>query len=116
MSNKSKSAKPFELGNTLRDLALLRASGVDLASLIPQSSSSSSSPTTEVLEVAAEGVPEVQKAVEESYVFVQDARAAIKMHNRGDLEERGERIEVLRNQLEEVRDGVTSKSDGAEAV
>ncbi|TFK75329.1 hypothetical protein BDN72DRAFT_511704 [Pluteus cervinus] len=97
MPRSSKDVKPFALGDTLRDLALLRASDVDLSTLVPPNADLTSS------------VNEVENAVGGSYDFVREARAAIKIHNRGETDTQGKRVEELRSRLEEVQDGIGSK-------
>lgn len=107
MPRSSKDVKPFALGDTLRDLALLRASDVDLSALVPSNAEESS--TNDINN-------EVEKAVESSYDFVREARAAIKIHNRGDTDIQGKRVEELRGRLEEVQDGVGSKNSHEDEV
>ena len=88
MAMKAKDVKPLPLGNTLRDLALLRASEVQVSGLLP-------TPTTPVK--ANEGTS-FDAAVEESYEFVREARKTMKIQMAG----QGERVEEVRNKLEEL--------------
>jgi hypothetical protein len=90
MATKAKDVKPLPLGNTLRDLALLRASEVEVSVLLP-------TPTTPVKD---EGTS-FDAAVEESYEFVREARKAMKIEMAG----QGERVEAVRNKLEELLSG-----------
>lgn len=92
----SKDAKPLSLAATLRDLALLRAqSGLDLASLLP------APPTQTPL------TPDTtDSTVERSHEFVQQARTAIRIHNRGDVENVGSGVEAIRVKVEELSKGL----------
>ncbi|KAJ7209549.1 hypothetical protein GGX14DRAFT_364247 [Mycena pura] len=94
MSN-SKDAKPLSLSATLRDLALLRVSGLDIGSLVPplatQTPLSTDTPDS---------------TVEQSYEFVQQARAAIRIYNRGEVENAGSGVENLRTKVEELSSGL----------
>ncbi|KAF8659215.1 hypothetical protein AX16_001876 [Volvariella volvacea WC 439] len=117
-----KDAKPFALPDTLRDLALLRASDVDLSALVSSheqnSNQSPGSGSNSKLDAradtlgeereqgAVETASDIDTVVEESYKFVGTARAAVKLHNRGDAEEQGKRVEDLRARLEEVKNGL----------
>jgi hypothetical protein len=83
---KAKTTSPLPLPDVLRDLAVLRASDVDLDSLVPK---------------AGEGQDAV---VESSYEFVREAREALGMHNRGKADIQGERVERVRSSLEELLD------------
>lgn len=98
MAPSIKDAKPFAMGDTLRDLALLRSSDIDLSSLIPVPPKDKTK--------ADEGHSEVEGAVEGSYTFVREARAAMRLHNRGDAEAQGKRVEEIRIALEEVHSGL----------
>ncbi|KAI0292704.1 hypothetical protein B0F90DRAFT_1619088, partial [Multifurca ochricompacta] len=88
--------------DTLRDLAILRTSGTDLAAILastttmPEPESTASSPVTVDVDV------DVYTSVTRSYEFVQAARAAIKIKNRGEVEAQGERVNDVRSKLEEV--------------
>jgi hypothetical protein len=80
--------KPFPLGNTLRDLALLRASEIDISGLLPT--------TMNTNHATFDG------AVEESYELVREARKALKIQNGCSVGRQGERVEEVRNKLEEL--------------
>ncbi|KAF9792988.1 hypothetical protein BJ322DRAFT_996692 [Thelephora terrestris] len=94
---------PLPLGDVLRDLAVLRASDVDLSdgNTFPDAESADSANT-------ADGI---QQSVQQSYQFVKEAREALKVHQRGDLDKQGGRLEILRSKLEEVRDGARDDND-----
>ncbi|KAF7362060.1 hypothetical protein MVEN_00551400 [Mycena venus] len=91
----SKDAKPLALSETLRDLALLRVSDLDVASLVPPQATQSSKPETTT-----------NATVEQSYEFVRQARAAIKLYNRGEVEQVGSGVEAIRMKVEELSDGL----------
>ncbi|KIP06424.1 hypothetical protein PHLGIDRAFT_30487 [Phlebiopsis gigantea 11061_1 CR5-6] len=88
---------PLSLNDTLRDLALLRACDVDLSSALPQE------------KMAAEPT-EVDKSVDRSYEFAREARAALKLMNREEIEKQGARVEEVRGVLEDVTKGLESQS------
>lgn len=100
MSSKSK-PNPLPLADTLRDLAFLRATDFDLSSVLPAVSLPSSTSVTE---------NDVEESVKKSYEFVTEARAALKILNRQEVEKQGERLEGVRNRLEDVVAGL----EGAE--
>ncbi|KIY66218.1 hypothetical protein CYLTODRAFT_423657 [Cylindrobasidium torrendii FP15055 ss-10] len=89
----AKDTKPLALGDTLRDLALLRASGVDLAALVP--ASSGSAPRTDAESAADE-------AVARSEAFIQSARMALKVHDAGKVDIVGAKLEGLREGIEDL--------------
>ncbi|KAJ7668384.1 hypothetical protein DFH06DRAFT_196003 [Mycena polygramma] len=92
----SKDVKPLPLSATLQDLAVMRVSGFDIASLVP--SQATQSPTADAATTDA--------TVEQSYEFVEQARAAIKLHNRGEVENVGLGVEAIRTKVEELSEGV----------
>jgi hypothetical protein len=92
--------KPLPLSSTLRDLALLRASDIDLTSLLPPKPTPSSEPDF-VAKV------DVDDSVRRSYEFAREARAAVKILNNGEVDREGARLETgVRNQLEDVLKGL----------
>jgi hypothetical protein len=91
MAAKTIDMKPLALENTLRDLALLRASEVDLNALLPMANDIRAKDAT---------VHSVDATVESSYELVREARKALKAQNGG------ERIEEVRNKLAEVQRGI----------
>jgi len=99
MSSKAKT-HPLPLANTLRDLALLRASDCDLTSVLP----AHDNPTSK--EPADGESGSVDVAVEQSYEFVKEARAVIRLLNRNEVEMEGARLEELRSKLEDVSQGL----------
>lgn len=99
----SNKPNPLPLGDVLRDLAVLRASDVDLSdgTTFPDSVSADS----------ADEANGTQKSVQQSYQFVKEAREALKVQQRGDLDKQGDNLGILRNKLGELRDGARDASD-----
>ncbi|KAF7428458.1 hypothetical protein PC9H_007682 [Pleurotus ostreatus] len=97
MSKKSKDTKAFPLNETLRDLALLRSSDIDLSKLglKPESSSSQE----------VEG--EVSDSVKLSYEYVAEAKKVMAIANKGTVDSLADNIESLRGQLDEISQGFT---------
>lgn len=94
---------PLPLGDVLRDLAVLRASDVDLSEGTTFPDYGSADNTNE-----ADGT---QQSVQESYQFVKGAREALKVHQRCDLDKQGEKLGILGGKLEDLRDGARDSSD-----
>jgi hypothetical protein len=107
---KATNPPPLSFEDTLHDLALIRASDIDLAAIldsttttiIPASSPSPSAVTTTAAAVNAD----VDASVARSHELTQIARTVIKIRNRGDVEAQGERVNDVRAQLEEVVEGL----------
>ncbi|KAG6862312.1 hypothetical protein C0995_016010 [Termitomyces sp. Mi166 len=97
--SKAKDLKSLDLSHTLRDLARLRASDFDLSSLL-SCKAQSANPT--------DGSP-VDRSVEESYLFAQEARSALKLHNRNDLVTLGGQVEDVRSRLDELVTGLDAR-------
>ena len=99
MSKPSSDSKPLPLSDTLRDLALLRASDIDLDAVLQTSISQDAS-------ISAINPPKVdddkEKLVERSYEFVREARSALGIVNRDEVNEQGKRIDNLRSGLEQT--------------
>jgi hypothetical protein len=99
---KAATNSPLDLEDTLHDLAVLRASDIDLAAILASTMPASVPSNTT-------GTPHPTDAsVARSHEFAQAARAAIKIRNRGDVEAQGERVNDVRGQLEEVVEGLSS--------
>ena len=98
MSTKKK-GNPLPLGDTLRDLALLRASDCDLASAL---TSQAALPNTSSSHLNQD----VNASVESSYEFVKETRAAIRLLHRGEVDKQGGRLEDVRSRLEDVVAGL----------
>ncbi|KAF7298207.1 ABC transporter protein [Mycena chlorophos] len=80
----TKDAKPLPLSLTLRDLALLRVADTNLGALVP---SSAQQPT-------ADATSGPDATVERSYEFVRETKAAMRLHNGGDIEAAGVRVDA----------------------
>jgi hypothetical protein len=94
------STKPgaLPLSETLRDLALLRASDVDLAPALAAAAIPAQTP--------APGDAAVDASVDASYELAREARAAVRLLDRGEVDRQGARVDALRGVLEEVLAGV----------
>ena len=95
----SSDTTPLPLTDTLRDLALLRASDIDLASIL-RSSASADSSTRAIKPTPRDD--EKEALVERSYEFVREARAALRIVNRDEVNAQGKRIDDVRSALEET--------------
>jgi hypothetical protein len=93
---KKKDVPPLALEDTLRDLAVLRASSVDLAAVLNNNTAGAT----------AAPLPATDASVLRSYEFARAARAAIKIRNRGDVEAQVERVNDVRDKLEDVAAGL----------
>lgn len=101
--SKSKAANgdgyPLPLEDTLRDLALLRASELDLSVLVQEGTSN-----------------EAPGDVERSYAFAREARAVIRMDNRCEVEKQGERLEGVRSTVEDALGGLGNLKDNVSST
>jgi hypothetical protein len=102
-SNMSSKSKPLPLGETLRDLALLRASDLDLSSFLPATSSTSVQTATTADDSQR---ATIDHSVVRSYEFAVEARKTIRIFNRGDIDSQGSKVENVRSQLEDVLKGL----------
>jgi len=92
-TTKPKSAtKPLPLPDLLQDLAVLRLSGNDIAQLLKSTNDQAvvDSPTS------------VDEIVSASAEFVRVSRAAIRLHDSGQVESQGAKIEEVRSKYEEL--------------
>jgi hypothetical protein len=85
--------KPLPLHDTLRDLAFLRASSVDLSGLVNNDTAPSQS---------SGGVEGVEESTIQSYAFVREARTVLRMHHSGDVQNQAARIEKVQEELVDV--------------
>jgi len=102
----NKNPNPLASSDTLRDLAILRASDIDLASIpgvAPSASQTIGRPQSDDTE---RGV-----LINKSYTFVSEAKAAMKIMNSGMVDNQGARIEEVRAGLEEVVKGLGDELD-----
>jgi hypothetical protein len=109
MSNTHSSKSPLPLSDTLRDLALLRASDVNLSQPLAEASKRSQAQTTTRAR-QDEDAAEVDASVARSYEFATEARKAIRMLHRGVVDAQGARVERVRAQLEELIEGVRDEA------
>ncbi|KAH9062346.1 hypothetical protein EDB87DRAFT_1787571, partial [Lactarius vividus] len=104
-ARKKKDALPLALEDTLRDLAILRASGVDLAAVLASTTTTTTTTTTSA-PIFTPTTTAMDVSVSRSYEFVRAARAAIAVSNRGDVEAQVERVNDVREKLEDVAAGL----------
>jgi hypothetical protein len=100
----SSKPKPLPLSETLRDLALLRASDLDLSSFVPATSFDTTGTSYNSERII------VDDSVARSYEFAEEARKTIRILNRGDVDSQGGKVENVRSQLEDVLKGLEPKS------
>ncbi|KAI0373574.1 hypothetical protein BV20DRAFT_746378 [Pilatotrama ljubarskyi] len=93
---------PLPLSSTLHDLALLRASDLDLASLLPPSSSSTAAPPSD----GSDSNAAVEESVRRSLEFSREARAALRLLHTDAVEKEGARVDAVREELEDVLEGL----------
>ncbi|KAI5123874.1 hypothetical protein M0805_005691 [Coniferiporia weirii] len=108
MSSKTGDAKPLPLSDTLHDLAVLRASDINLtACLAPEAAARpDSSPST--------NMPDEQtQLVQRSFDYVRDARAAMAILQRGEVDAQGARVNQVRGGLEDILSGLDAGPDTA---
>lgn len=94
----SSKSKPLPLGDTLRDLALLRASGVDFSSVLSQEPSTGAH-TPESSELL--------RSTERSHEFVNETRGALRVYNSGELQRKHAEIQKVQGELDEVLKGLS---------
>lgn len=94
-----KAVHPLPLSSTLHDLALLRASDLDFAALLPPSTSSS----------AENSDPVVEQSVQRSLEFSREARAALKLLHTDAVDKQGARVDGVREKLEDVVQGLEGR-------
>ncbi|KAL5524041.1 hypothetical protein ACEPAG_8214 [Sanghuangporus baumii] len=118
-------AKPLPLSDTLHDLAVLRASDIDLAAFLPTPAPSDQTQTTSTQSPTPRTSPEAMdsnqqisaadsdsseserdRLVARSYEYVREGRAAIRLLHRGDVDNQGARVDKVRNELEEILRGL----------
>jgi len=94
----SKSRKPLPLSDILRDLALLRASTLDIPEIFKAAQQDSDVISPASSSPKSESTPSVAA----SYDYVATVRAAIKLNDSGKLGVEGKKIEDARNKYEEL--------------
>ncbi|KAI0360830.1 hypothetical protein OH77DRAFT_1418849 [Trametes cingulata] len=104
----AKPAHPLPLSSTLHDLALLRASDLDLSSLLPPPALSSGA--TESESAGSTSDTAVEESVRRSLEFSREARAALKLLHTDAVEKEGARVDAVREKLEDVLEGLEEGS------
>ena len=97
---------PLPLSSTLHDLALLRASDLDLASLLPATAASDSAGPEQNAED-----PIVEQSVKRSLEFSREARATLKLLHSDAVEREGARVDQVREKLEDVMKGLDASEE-----
>ena len=104
---KRKGASLLALEYMLRDLAIPCVSSVDLATVLASSLHTVAPlPTTLTAGNMTEEAAAMDTSVLRSYEFAHAARAAIKIRNRGYVEAQVERVNEVRDKLEDVAAGL----------
>lgn len=88
---------PLPLEHTLRDLAVLRASDIDLGRVLPQTQSGDS------------GDRQLDKSVDEAVEFIRAGRETVRTNDRGSVESEGGRLERARATIEHVAAGLMTE-------
>ena len=101
----SSKLKPLPLSETLRDLALLRASDLNLSTLLPGTSPESSSVQTVTTPDDSETAT-VDSSVARSYELAVEARKTIRILNTASIDSQGGKVDKIRSQLEDVLKGL----------
>lgn len=102
MYSKTKDSKPFPLEKSLRDLALLRASEVDITSFLPAAGAPNGA--------ISRSQSSAEATVDESFEFVREARLALKIYHRDEVESQGSRVEEARSKLEDLLSGLQASN------
>lgn len=104
----NKDQKPFVLPDTLQDLALLRASDLDLGTLVPTNPIATKAGGTLQTQVQKEDdeLQAVEESLKNSYEYVRSARNVVRIKDRGDVDVQGQRIERAREELANVEEGL----------
>ncbi|KAM5530130.1 hypothetical protein V8D89_016208 [Ganoderma adspersum] len=108
MSNPIKPAAttthPLPLSSTLHDFALLRASDLDFASLLPPAPQQDSPGNPD--ETSRDSDTAVEDSVQRSIQFSREARAALKLLHTDAVEREGTRVDQVRQKLEDAMKGL----------
>lgn len=99
-TSKEKDQQPLPFPDILHDLALLRTFDIDMAKVFDMAKvlPDSNNPTKGDADVDA------------SYEFVKQARAALRIQDRGDLGTAGDSVERVREGMEEILKGLERPS------
>jgi hypothetical protein len=103
-----KDSKPLPLADTLRDLALLRASDIDLTPQLSNSRGEEPAPNPPKSDNNDnDNDAAVDDSVASSYNFVTEARNAVRMHYRGDVDTVGKAVDDIRSKIEDAVRGLS---------
>ncbi|KDQ57654.1 hypothetical protein JAAARDRAFT_35343 [Jaapia argillacea MUCL 33604] len=100
----SSATNPLPLGDTLRDLALLRASSIDLSSVVSAPQTSAEVPSPDHNHEA-----DLEASVTRSFEFVKEARTALRILNREEVDKQGARVEEVRSKMEDAVKGLEAE-------
>ncbi|KAH0827306.1 hypothetical protein J3R83DRAFT_3930 [Lanmaoa asiatica] len=92
----SSKPKPLPLSDTLRDLALLRASGVDFSSLLSKEPFTGTNATES---------SELMRSTVRSHEFVNETRGALRVYNSGELQRKRAEIQKVQGELDDGIEG-----------
>ncbi|KAH8119172.1 hypothetical protein DFH11DRAFT_1540028 [Phellopilus nigrolimitatus] len=118
-SSRSADTKPLPLSDTLQDLAVLRASGIEFSAFLPSSSTHDQDMKTKavasstILESSSDHLDEQDsdRLVTRSFDYVREARAAIRLLHHGHVDSQGARIDSVRSGLEDILRGLDQGAD-----
>ena len=111
MSNPTpKQTHPLPLSSTLHDLALLRASDLDFAALLTETSTPAPPSNVNASTHAGTAAPEVEASVQRSLQFSREARAALKLAHGDAVEREGAKLEDARARLDDAVRGLDAES------
>ena len=100
-SKKSADTQPLPLKDTLQDLAVIRAAEIDLSSVLQSfvgnEGANASAPSQNA---------EAEGYVKQSYDYVREARAAMRILHRGKADTEGGRVDAVRGELEQIVAGL----------
>ncbi|THH03985.1 hypothetical protein EW145_g5851 [Phellinidium pouzarii] len=108
MASRPAETKPLPLSDTLQDLAVLRASDTDLSVFSSSSADQEMKTVTTAngLDPSPGYLDERSRLVAQSFDYVHEARAAIRILQRGEVDIQGARIDQVRSGLEDVLGGL----------
>ena len=101
-SKKSADTQPLPLKDTLQDLAVIRAAEIDLSSVlqspfVENEGANASAPSQNA---------ETEDFVKQSYDYVREARAAMRILHQGKADTEGGRVDAVRGELEQIVAGL----------
>lgn len=109
MPKQKADTKSLPLSDTLRDLAILRAADIDVASYLPPSTAEQQAEGQIPPDASSGKVGEKDDVVAKSYEFVREARAAIRILHGGEVNRQGARVDEVRNGLEDILNGLEAE-------